>query len=711
MSEADGDEVVVVDGDADDAATEAAPHVIEDMAIRVVVRKRPLSTAETGRGDRDVMEIRVGGEVHVHEPTTRVDLTKVIETTSFAFDDAFDDCDSNETIYSRTVRPLVEFAFEGGKSSCFAYGQTGSGKTFTLMGSNPHDPASVSVNAGLYVLAARDIFALRRNPAYHADKITGRPLTVVVSCFEIYGGKLFDLLNERNQVKCLEDAKGQVQVPGLTDHAVESVEDLLQLMAISHENRSVGTTGANAESSRSHLIMQLTLCPGQERPNTAAGRRALSQAGKIAFIDLAGSERGADTTHNNKQTRMEGAEINTSLLALKEVIRSLERKHGHTPFRGSKLTQVLKDSFVGDKTRTCMIACVSPSNTNCEHSLNTLRYADRVKEHQAGQGQGGDNGIGGAGGAQEERRNSNSPSPFAAREDPPIAAVPASVNANPPQRPATASGIPSSRENRRNSLGSDAAPANSKPPAPKPGAVPTSRYSSAGGMAPVASSNSGHSPVRAGQVATSNLPRRPSTGGSAPPLAIGGIAAGKRVAAPLPAPLAVDTGKAAAVQGASPVLQHHPALANSPAKSAALAAAPSAPASAPTPAPVAAPVPAPKSGLQALAAAGTKLLQGKFSSILGTDAAPASTPASVPIPAPAATNKRSIQLDLEPDESASRTAEIEVGLGRVTLSDGNPLMSSIEAENIRRTLSLLSAHKRTIAETVEVSWRTAASSI
>ena len=28
------------------------------------------------------------------------------------------------------------------------------------------------------------------------------------------------------------------------------------------------------------------------------------------------------------------------------------------------------------------VACVSPSNTNCEHTLNTLRYADRVKEHQ-----------------------------------------------------------------------------------------------------------------------------------------------------------------------------------------------------------------------------------------------------------------------------------------------------------------------------------------
>ena len=78
----------------------------------------------------------------------------------------------------------------------------------------------------------------------------------------------------------------------------------------------------------------------------AAGRRKVQPPpqpktiGKLSFIDLAGSERGADTTHASKQTRMEGAEINTSLLALKEVIRSLEKKQGHTPFRGSKLTQV-----------------------------------------------------------------------------------------------------------------------------------------------------------------------------------------------------------------------------------------------------------------------------------------------------------------------------------------------------------------------------------
>ena len=99
----------------------------------------------------------------------------------------------------------------------------------------------------------------------------------------------------------------------------------------------------------------------------------------MSFIDLAGSERGADTVDTNKQTRIDGAEINKSLLALKECIRALDLEKSHTPFRGSKLTQVLKDSFTGN-SKTTMIANISPAGSCCEHTLNTLRYADRVKE-------------------------------------------------------------------------------------------------------------------------------------------------------------------------------------------------------------------------------------------------------------------------------------------------------------------------------------------
>ena len=92
--------------------------------------------------------------------------------------------------------------------------------------------------------------------------------------------------------------------------------------------------------------------------------------GKLSFIDLAGCERGADTMEMSKQTKIDGAEINKSLLALKECIRALDQGKNHTPFRGSKLTMVLKDSFVGF-CRTVMIANIAPGSNSCYCLLYT----------------------------------------------------------------------------------------------------------------------------------------------------------------------------------------------------------------------------------------------------------------------------------------------------------------------------------------------------
>lgn len=69
--------------------------------------------------------------------------------------------------------------------------------------------------------------------------------------------------------------------------------------------------------------------------------------GKLLLVDLAGSERACDTQSNNKERRAEGAEINTSLLSLKECIRAMNEKGGHVPFRQNKLTMVLRESFMG----------------------------------------------------------------------------------------------------------------------------------------------------------------------------------------------------------------------------------------------------------------------------------------------------------------------------------------------------------------------------
>lgn len=97
-------------------------------------------------------------------------------------------------------------------------------------------------------------------------------------------------------------------------------------------------------------------------------------------MDLAGSERAQDTQSNNRQRRLEGAEINKSLLGLKECIRALDSKSGHVPFRASKLTMVLRDSFLNQQSsKIVMIACINPGSSSADHTINTLRYAQRLK--------------------------------------------------------------------------------------------------------------------------------------------------------------------------------------------------------------------------------------------------------------------------------------------------------------------------------------------
>ncbi|CAB3387065.1 Hypothetical predicted protein [Cloeon dipterum] len=337
---------------------------VETHQITVCVRKRPLSKKELTRKEVDVITVPTKDQMVVHEPKQKVDLTKYLENQHFRFDYAFDDTGSNEMVYRFTAQPLVQFVFEGGMATCFAYGQTGSGKTHT-MGGDFHGRTQ-DCKKGIYAMAASDVFKLLHSPKYKSLN-----LRISASFFEIYSGKLFDLLANKAKLRVLEDGKQEIIVVGLTERVVQNVEDVLKLIQHGNNARTSGQTSANSNSSRSHAVFQIVLRPA-DHPNKLHG--------KFSLIDLAGNERGADTSSANRQTRMEGAEINKSLLALKECIRALGKKGAHLPFRASKLTLVLRDSFIGERSRTCMIAMLSPGLSSCEHSLNTLRYADRVKE-------------------------------------------------------------------------------------------------------------------------------------------------------------------------------------------------------------------------------------------------------------------------------------------------------------------------------------------
>ncbi|CAF0941834.1 unnamed protein product [Adineta steineri] len=334
----------------------------KDLKICVCVRKRPITKKELSKKDIDVLTIPNKELVIVHLPKVKVDLTKYIDNQKFRFDYGFHETCNNELVYHFTAQPLVHSLFQGNNPLVFAYGQTGSGKTYTMGGDLSQ--RDVDFSKGIYALTANDIFR-------HLNKSQNKgQFDVYCTFFEIYCTKVFDLFNEKKRLRVLEDHKNLVQVVGKKEEQVESVEDVMTLIRRGMSVRTSGTTSANENSSRSHAVFQITL----KKKNTT------KEYGKISLIDLAGSERGRDTQTSDKTTLMEGAQINKSLLTLKECIRSLGRNAEHVPFRGSTLTKVLRDSFIGERSKVCMIAMVSPGNSDAEHTLNTLRYADRVKE-------------------------------------------------------------------------------------------------------------------------------------------------------------------------------------------------------------------------------------------------------------------------------------------------------------------------------------------
>ncbi|KAJ6769429.1 KINESIN-LIKE PROTEIN [Salix koriyanagi] len=256
--------------------------------IKVVVRKRPLNKKELARKEDDIVTV-YDNALTVLEPKLKVDLTAYVEKHEFCFDAVLDERVTNDEVYRVTVEPIIPTIFQRTKATCFAYGQTGSGKTFTMQ--------------PLPLRAAEDLVRLLRQPVYHNQRFK-----LWLSFFEIYGGKLFDLLSERKKLCMREDGRQQVCIVGLQEFEVSDVQIVKEYIERGNAARSTGSTGANEESSRSHAILQLAVKKHSEvkdsrRNNDVNESKSGKVVGKISFIDLAGSERGADTTDNDRQTR------------------------------------------------------------------------------------------------------------------------------------------------------------------------------------------------------------------------------------------------------------------------------------------------------------------------------------------------------------------------------------------------------------------------
>ncbi|KAJ3337910.1 kinesin motor protein cin8 [Gonapodya sp. JEL0774] len=354
----------------------------KETNIQVVVRLRPRSTKEIR--DNSPALITAGGSGAIgREVNVRMFSSEATHKT-YTFDRVFGPEADQENIYNGVVQPILEEVLMGYNCTIFAYGQTGTGKTYTMEGSLDALPNS---QAGIIPRSLHRLFETLESQS--------SDFSVRVSMLELYNEELRDLLApealsgpgasvssstatgavfDSQKLRLYDEQKGRgIIIQGLEEVLAKNVWDVLAALRKGAERRQTAGTQLNDKSSRSHCVFSVTV---HIKEATADGEDLL-KVGKLNLVDLAGSENIGRSGAENKRAREAGM-INQSLLTLGRVINALVDKSPHVPYRESKLTRLLQDSL-GGRTKTCIIATISPAKANIEESLSTLDYAHRAK--------------------------------------------------------------------------------------------------------------------------------------------------------------------------------------------------------------------------------------------------------------------------------------------------------------------------------------------
>ncbi|KAL0727143.1 hypothetical protein Bca4012_023236 [Brassica carinata] len=319
--------------------------------ILVSVRVRPLNEKEKTRNDRCDWEC-------INNTTIICNAHNLSDKPSFTFDKVFGfECPTKQ-VYDDGAKEVALCVLSGINASIFAYGQTSSGKTYTM--------------TGITGFAINDIFL------YIDKHKQERKFTLKFSAMEIYNEAVRDLLCEdnNNPLRLLDDPERGTVVEKLKEETITDRNHLEELISICETQRKIGETSLNETSSRSHQILRLTI---ESSKREVSPESSAILAASVCFVDLAGSERASQTLSAGSRLK-EGCHINRSLLTLGTVIRKLSKgKHGHIPYRDSKLTRILQNSL-GGNARTAIICTMSPARSHLEQSRNTLLFATCAKE-------------------------------------------------------------------------------------------------------------------------------------------------------------------------------------------------------------------------------------------------------------------------------------------------------------------------------------------
>ncbi len=211
----------------------------------------------------------------------------------------------------------------------------------------------------------------RRGRKVEKDTGGGTSAAVTLAYYEIYNDKVFDLFEppEKRTAAGLRicEKDGKTIVVGLSERSCTDLKEFESLYIEANNNRSVGSTKLNAESSRSHAILMVKVT------QTTGERTRISTA---SAIDLAGSEDNR-RTENGKERMVESASINKSLFVLSQCIDAIGRGDKRIPYRESKMTRIL--SLGQNNGITIMILNLAPLRSYHLDTLSSLNVSSRAK--------------------------------------------------------------------------------------------------------------------------------------------------------------------------------------------------------------------------------------------------------------------------------------------------------------------------------------------
>ena len=403
----------------------------ESQRFNIIVRIRP-------EVEHDRVELTTEDELRTciyKKSPNKVILTneKTDNKYEMEFDYVFDEKDNQELIFNTFGEKLMNDIFRGYNGTVMAYGQTGSGKTYTMFGGSMMKDGNFNKifdsEKGIVQRAINRIFE------YRDQKKGVKQINIYVSFMQIYLNQITDLLNDENQVLFVKDKKdedfnkikfklgkesknltienslkighnkdGKMFVKGLSVKEAKNKNELIALIERGLEVRRTAETIMNKMSSRSHVILEITVkqifFEKKKISNDEITKITHRLKGLLTFVDLAGSE-SLSRTGSEGLNQDEAKEINKSISALGRVIESLSRQSQYidmdglnekkevknrnnfgskkyVSYRDSKLTEILSECL-GGNSKTYIVANVSPFAANCDETYSTLQFASRAK--------------------------------------------------------------------------------------------------------------------------------------------------------------------------------------------------------------------------------------------------------------------------------------------------------------------------------------------